>query len=710
MFYSLAFLVYMIAASPVYLLRIMRGRYRSSIPERMGIRVTPLPIAIGPSYWVHACSVGEVEAAAPLVAKIRSAQPESRIVISTVTETGQARAKALFAEAHRIYVRYLPFDFRTSIRRHLDAVGELYAFIIMETEIWPNLIAELSDRMIPIHIVNGRISDHSWPRYRRWAFLFRPVLAKVAHVMTRTVIDEDRYRAIGSKRVTTVGNLKFDREIPPPPVNPPRGRFVIFASTHAGEEELLLRVFVRLKRDFPELRAIVAPRKLERASEIATQSPLASSRRSSGWGDEDLLILDTHGELAGMYAVSDVAFIGGSLIRHGGHNPLEAAVHGVPTIWGPHIFNFRDACGLLLGHGGFLAETEDEIHGRFRGLLVDQAERRKIGAKARGIVLSNRGAADRVWEIISRRDVAGALCSGTIAVRAPNWLGDAVMSLPAIRALEAEPGCEIVVIARPSVARVYRDFRVLESRGSYDPSVFRASRANTVILMTNSFSTALATRVAGIPRRIGYRMHGRGALLTDALRMAPGPVHQIERYNRLMAPLGVRVNDRRPTVTVARAIGESNPRTVVLAPGVKYGSAKRWNDFDRLGHELVARDHHITLLGFRDECLGFDFPRGERVTDLLDRTDLDGAIDVLSKATAVVANDSGIAHLSAALGRPTIVLFGAHDPRLTAPPGAIVIEGRSDCSPCMLRNCPIDHRCMKSITVEAVLTKLEAWT
>lgn len=401
MLYSIGLFLYMVAASPFYLARVLRGRYRSSFRERMGWDLARVD---GPSVWLHACSVGEVEAALPLVELIRrdAASKEAKLIVSTVTETGHARAVKLFPDA---IVRYLPYDFLSCVRRHLDTAESLSAFFIMETEIWPNLIGELDRRGVPVFIANGRISDRAWPRYERFAALFRPVLAKVAAVAARTGTDAERFRFLGALCVAPLGNIKFDREPAPPPPHPPAGRFVVFGSTHPGEEEICLAVFRNLRRGFPELRAIVAPRHIERAGAVA--SSCNGALRSRSWGNEDVLILDTHGELAGMYAVADAAFIGGSFVSIGGHNPIEAAIHGIPVLWGPHVANFREACALLEGNGGFAIGDAAELESALRRLLEDRAFRDAEGAKAREVILANRGATERHWHFFGL-DASGA--------------------------------------------------------------------------------------------------------------------------------------------------------------------------------------------------------------------------------------------------------------------------------------------------------------
>jgi len=383
MIYSIGLSLFLLLASPFYALRVFRGRYRSSFRERLGWNLRKID---GPVVWVHACSVGEVEAAAPMVALIQKNRPGCAIVISTGTETGQGRARTLFSFAD---VRYLPFDFLFSVRRHLDAVGSISEFFIMETELWPNLIHELSRRNVPIFIANGRISDRAWKRYRRVLGFFKPVMLKVTAVAARTEIDAERFRALGAMCVAAVGNIKFDRAPAMGPVDVPSGRTIIFGSTHPGEEKICMEVFDDLKKKFPDLKAILAPRHIERAKELRD------------YEGEDVCVLGTHGELAGLYAIAYAAFIGGSLVPIGGHNPIEAAIQGVPVIWGPHTENFRDACQLL---GEFEVKDKEELRKTFERLLGDKNLRDASGIRAKTIVLANRGATERNWQVFHPRE------------------------------------------------------------------------------------------------------------------------------------------------------------------------------------------------------------------------------------------------------------------------------------------------------------------
>lgn len=289
-----------------------------------------------------------------------------------------------------------------------------------------------------------------------------------------------------------------------------------------------------------------------------------------------------------------------------------------------------------------------------------------------------------------------------VALRAPNWLGDAVMALPAIRAVAAA-GDEPIILALPSVAAVFAEWPVIPVRRGLDVAPLRASAAPRIILFTNSVPTALAARLAGIPERIGYRRLFGERLLTRSLPRPKG-LHQIDEYNRLVETAGYGPVDAPPRLAPPGPSSIAGDY-VVLAPGARYGSAKRWPGFAALARALAEGGGRVVLLGARGEA-GPDLPRSDRVVDLSGKTSLREALAITAGARAVVANDSGLAHAARAYGRPTVVIFGPTDPRRTAARGAAVVTVEASCAPCHLRVCPVDHRCLTAITVERIIEAL----
>jgi heptosyltransferase-2 len=295
----------------------------------------------------------------------------------------------------------------------------------------------------------------------------------------------------------------------------------------------------------------------------------------------------------------------------------------------------------------------------------------------------------------------------SVALRAPNWLGDAVMALPAIEAVARAESETVRIIALPVVAPVFSEFKVIRARRGLDTASFRAARdagAERVILLTHSFATAAGAALAGIPERIGYRRHFRGPLLTRRIERVKGFVHQIDEYRHLVSECGYAPSAEPPRMAspgTSPIVGDY----VVLAPGAKYGSAKRWTGFGGLAAALARSGRRVVVLGAHGEDIR-DAPSDPLIENRVGSTSIEEAIAIVAGAAAVVSNDSGLAHVGRALSCRTIVIFGPTEPKRTAPEGAAIIVGEAECAPCLLRTCPIDHRCMRSITVERVMERL----
>jgi 3-deoxy-D-manno-octulosonic-acid transferase len=398
----LLYLVFLITAPFFLLTGILRGKYLSNVPERMGFYGTR---AAAHDLWIHAVSVGETLAARPVVEEILRQRPATSIVFTTTTITGQAQAKRLFPHAT---VTYFPFDFAFAVRRFL-AHHQPRAFATMETEIWPNVTRLARARGLRLVLANGRISDRSFPRYRAFRALLRPILARYDRILAREETDRQRFVAIGAPPaiVEVSGNVKFDYEpdIAPLDSAPQIAALVanrpviVLGSTIEGEDELLipeLEAFIRETGAF----AIIAPRKPERFEVVAgllSLTALRVVRRSAlAGGPADVLLLDTFGELAKVYRFAHVAFVGGSLVPHGGHNPIEPAAAGVPVCFGKSMSNFREIAQVFLEHDAAeQVASAAEVFAFARRMVADEATRGAWGDRARNAVLQNRGASAR---------------------------------------------------------------------------------------------------------------------------------------------------------------------------------------------------------------------------------------------------------------------------------------------------------------------------
>lgn len=422
--YSLSYTLFLICYGPVYLL-LTRGRRQVPIPWLQRLGKLPPQLSLQPtataSIWIHAVSVGEVNLLGPLVNSL--ARIGWRLYISTTTETGQELARKRFSKDATIH--YFPLDLRWSCRRYLERIRPA-RILIVETEIWPNFIWEAARRSIPVAIVNGRISDRSFRRYRLVRRLLRPVLLDISHFCMQSRTDKERVLELGApaERVHLVGNLKFDYQLTPDPAKEAGigrikawlsggGRYPIWlcGSTREGEEGLLAQVFSRLRERFTSLRLVVVPRHPHRAPAVAAEIEgfkLSWRLRSrfdlesdTGSDPPDCLIVDTIGELAYLYAIADVVFVGGSLVPTGGHNIIEAAYFSKPILFGPHMENFREVASYFLdSYAALQVDSAQELLPKLTGLLEDPAAQRWLGRNARKVIRDNKGALERTLELL----------------------------------------------------------------------------------------------------------------------------------------------------------------------------------------------------------------------------------------------------------------------------------------------------------------------
>lgn len=436
-FYNLALLAALVAGAPWWLWRMATTqKYREGLGERLGfVRGALLrqagagggASAVGrPVIWVHAVSVGEVLAAGRLVAELDRALPGFQVLISTTTRTGQALARERFG-ANRVF--YCPLDLPWAVRAYLHALRPRM-LVLAETEFWPNLLNGCFRRGIPVAVVNARISDRSWPRYRRLRRLWRPILARLARLLAQSQTDAERLQALGCvpDRVAVAGNLKFDvraageSEAPRQLRARAQGlRLVVAGSTLEGEESALLQIWPRLLEADAKLALVMAPRHPERFAAVAgllERSGLPWVRRSE-WRKEEatgggagpmaageIVLLDTIGELASVYSLAAVAFVGGSLVPAGGHNPLEPAQFGVPIVMGPHVANFRAMVDELAAHQALRIAGREELAGALLELLGNREAAAAMGERAREVFLRQAGATDRC--VSALRDLLGA--------------------------------------------------------------------------------------------------------------------------------------------------------------------------------------------------------------------------------------------------------------------------------------------------------------
>jgi 3-deoxy-D-manno-octulosonic-acid transferase len=401
-----------LALARLYWRSLRAPAYRQRIAERLA-RETPGPEPA--DLWVHAVSVGEVTAAAPVIRYLLSRNPPLSVLVTTTTPTGAARARELLGDS--IVHRYTPFDLPEIVGRFLDRVRPRLVLIV-ETEIWPNLLAQCEARGIPTLLANARLSERSARGYARLAGLTRETLRRLTLIAAQGEADAARFVALGAdpQRVRTTGSIKFDQR-PPASLGERAealrrlwgsGRPVwVAASTHEGEDEPLLAAHCRIREQVPDALLVLVPRHPERFDRVAALAARAGHevvRRSSGkecTSRTEVFLGDTMGELPAFLAAADAAFIGGSLVPTGGHNPLEASAVGVPVATGPHVFNFAAIVELLVAEGAAVQVADaNELAELMTGWLTDATLRTGIGERGLRVVERNRGALGRLIELI----------------------------------------------------------------------------------------------------------------------------------------------------------------------------------------------------------------------------------------------------------------------------------------------------------------------
>jgi 3-deoxy-D-manno-octulosonic-acid transferase len=429
-FYNLALLTALVVGAPWWLWRMATTqKYREGLMERLG-RVRPGWVRPGrrgrfkgqspggaaddrPLIWVHAVSVGEVLAVSRLVKTLDAALPDFFIAISTTTRTGQELARERFG-ANRVF--YCPLDLPWAVQGYLKAL-QPRLLVLAETEFWPNLLSGCFRRGIPVAVVNARISDRSWPRYRRLRWLWRPFLERLDRVLAQSETDAERLKAIGCRpeRTSVAGNLKFDvraaEETEAARVLKalaPDLRLIVAGSTLEGEEAALVEAWPRLLEADPQLVLVLAPRHPERFGGVAAlldKSGVAWVKRSD-WRSQlagslkplepgEIVLLDTIGELASVYSLAAVAFVGGSVVPGGGHNPLEPAQFGVPIVMGPHYANFRAITDDLRSHNAVRIAPKEDLAGTLIEMLLDRSAAAAMGERAKQVFDQQAGATGR---------------------------------------------------------------------------------------------------------------------------------------------------------------------------------------------------------------------------------------------------------------------------------------------------------------------------
>jgi 3-deoxy-D-manno-octulosonic-acid transferase len=437
--YNLLLRVSIVFILPWCLLNLIRGKYRVGLWQRMGFYPDEIQKGLLNQFtlWIHAVSVGEVIASVPLIKGLKENYPNLKIVLSTVTVTGNKIAKEKVSEAD--YIIYFPFDFLGSIKRALKAVNPS-ACIIMETELWPNFLKELNVKDIPTVIVNGRVSEKSYKGYNIIKPFMKEILKNISLFNMQTEGDAKKIITLGAKKrnVIITGNIKYDcnfkkiddddiKEIKDTLGINGKERILIAGSTHSGEEDTIVDVYSSLLKDHPDFRLIIAPRHIERAGEveeIIKMRGLVPVRRTClfkgdntislsacGYaqaGGRPVIILDTIGELSFIYSIGTIVFVGGSLIPHGGQNILEPLFYKKPVLFGKYMMNFHEISkDICSSGGGIQVNDKNDLRKEVAGLLDNEKRMAEVGEKGYQMIMRNRGALQKnlklIGEMMSRR-------------------------------------------------------------------------------------------------------------------------------------------------------------------------------------------------------------------------------------------------------------------------------------------------------------------
>ena len=421
--YSVLVVAFFGLVSPWFIYQAIRYRkYVGSLSQRMGYLPVSFNMDGEQSIWIHAVSVGEVLTARPLARDLRARYPRLRLFLSTTTMAGQAVARRSMQEVDEVF--YFPFDLPLFVRRTLDLVRPRL-FLMVETEIWPNLLRECRKRGVKTAIVNGRLSERSYPRYRLVRGFMRTVLDNVDSFCVQSEESARRFIDLGANpgRVTVTGSLKFDSLDLSAPTMQSRARdrvlryfripssrpVIVAGSTMKGEEPAVLSAFRRVRAALPNTLLILVPRHVERVPEVEqlcrhdgfktlrrSELPIDSEPRA------DIVILDTLGELATIYQLATVAFVGGSLVATGGHNILEPAVYGKPIVFGPHMSNFAEITQAFVANvAGVQVRGDRELGDTLIALMTDPVRRARLGAAARALVEANRGAKEKSLAVLA---------------------------------------------------------------------------------------------------------------------------------------------------------------------------------------------------------------------------------------------------------------------------------------------------------------------
>lgn len=766
--YRIAITLIFILYLPIFLFQAIKGKYGKGILEKFAILPKSLKDRPSdkPTIWIQAASVGETMAAEPLVDEIRKKYPDHYLVFSTMTETGRETAQKKYNNLDQII--YFPFDI-TWIAKRAVKIVDPDIVVLIETEIWPEFVKAADENGSKIMVASGRISEKSIEKYKLLGPLMKKVLSKIDLFSMQTEVDAERIIEMGAPKdsVFINGNIKFDRKFNDSNNDDklkeiysiPDSRPVFVAgSTHDDEEKQLLSVYEKLKKEFPELIMILAPRypkRVDKIEEIYQKNGYETIRRTEiekrSEEDEQVIIVDTIGELVNLFGLADLVFIGGSLIKRGGHNILEPAAQGKLPFFGPHMFNFKkDTRYMLQEEAAVQVEDAEQLASELIYNLKNRDKLEKLGNKAKKLIEKNRGAAQRNLKLID--DLISQKKSKKILLLRLSAIGDVIHTLPIANAVRNKyPAAEISWIvedlARPLVElNPYLDNVITLPKNNWKKD-FQKDRLGTFKEVRNYFNKLkrydfdLAIDVHGLFKS-AFTAKSSGAdiiygpadgrelstlFYTKKLTPPEGKIHQVERNLSLITNFGIKPAKidygLQVDSTVERSIEEKldqlsidNNRLIVVINPITTWESKNWikSRYGEVADRLISKFNCTVIFtggpGDKEDISEILTGMEQRAYSLAGKTTLKELTALYQKSDLFIGGDTGPMHLAAAVSLPVVALMGPTDPETHGPYGEenTVVQPDIACRNCWDRSCEKEaHRCMEKITVDEVYSKAE---
>ncbi|SJZ46905.1 glycosyltransferase N-terminal domain-containing protein [Selenihalanaerobacter shriftii] len=760
-----AFIVFL----PILLYKMfIKGRYREDFKERLGYLPDRLDYLQDESViWVHASSVGETMAASSLVSELRAKYPDHKILFSNMTDTGQQTARKSIKEADEFI--YLPLDFPWTVRRSLKKVNPELV-IVIETELWPNFIKYAKEYGSKVIVASGRISEQSLKSYKYLGPLLKRMLQQVDRFSMQSKQDRENILRLGAKeeKVINNGNIKFDKEYAGDTSEIKNSLYqeykleseepvLVLGSTHDDEEKRLIPVYKELKKQFPDLIMILAPRYIERTDEIEDlyQEAGIDVVRRTELKDRDsraesVILLDTIGELAQIYSIADLVFIGGSLIKRGGHNILEPAAHGKLVFFGPHMFNFKDSTKLALEYGaGIQVADEEELTDKLSYFLQNQDELTQRDNQALEMIEANKGAVSKNLELTdelleTRRQ---ELRKKILIVRL-SAIGDVIHALPVARAMrKSYPNSEIswiveekakdLVMDNPNLDRIIL-LPKAEWKNNFKENKWEALKEaksffddlneydfDITLDVHGLFKSGLTTYLSGASQRIGPKNGREGSTIfyNQKVELPKEEIHQIDRNLYLAQGIGAeseevgfdisisKENEKRIDELFTELSINVDKILIAINPFTSWTS-KNWlpERFAHLADKLITElDCEVIMTGGPGDRDGVDdiinlMEEDAGIYNLAGKTNLKELAELYNRVQLFIGGDTGPMHLAVAMSTQVIALMGPTTPTTHGPYGKQhkVIQPDIDCKECWDRVCKQEHICMDKITVDEV--------